>query len=109
MFWPCSLAPGKGFLNLLLSAGWLAPCGRTAKRPFYRSEDVRKAPERIDPGEMPEAVFVWRTALGQDSAHLVGPKNQAVCGSREKEWMATVRARQCTRCMHAGKTLRVEN
>lgn len=99
---------GTGFLGLLLDSRWLAPCNPNESRPLYDSLKVRACLERVGNGEMPRPVYVWRTALGQDSAHLVDRRGKPVCNTREREWMGQVSNRQCTRCMGAAKALRVE-
>ncbi len=98
---------GRGAFEKLIAARWLAPVSKE-RPPLYRSRDVAGCLERMDAGECPKPVYRWRTALGQDSAHLVDTKGRPVCNTREREWMGDVSGRQCTRCQGAGKTLRVE-
>jgi len=100
---------GSGILRLFRAAHWLKPCV-DGKRPFYRSSDVRACLERLGKGELPQAVYMWRSALGQDSAHLVDASGRPVCACREREWLhSAASSRLCTRCQGAAKTLNVAN
>ncbi len=106
--WKMLPGQGQGMMRRLIAARWIGPCiGGT--RPIYRAADVAACLERLERGERPEPVHVWRTALGQDSAHLVDPQGRPVCNCRDREWMASMPSqRQCTRCQGAAKALRVE-
>ena len=110
------MLPGRGsaLLRRLLAARWIKPCiGGT--RPIYRAADVEGCLARLDKGEHPQAVHVWKAGIGLEGsravAHLVPAiGGKAACCGYKADWMSDSHAStKCTRCQNHAKSLRVED
>ncbi len=100
---------GRGAFNRLVAARWITPLP-LGSRSLYRTSDIKACIDRMEGGEEPRAVYVWKTSLGVDGANAVShlvTGSRAACGLK-REWMsANVGAKKCPHCMGHAKTYNV--